>query len=293
MFPISTKQVVERIHIFDELWNKDWKTVLFFGPIYTQIIHKVYEIQPETIIYWFPNSTNHRTRAKCSSFKKSYGEKLKMFPHELNHQFRVKYPFDVVLWNGDHTFLKMVQEINTIYRHTKKETQWIIHHCAPQRNWGKYAYGYIRLGVERQWLQLDHWFENGTKRGMYDDAWAWVHLLKRPPHPKTFNENDWKMAPEDRFHTTGEEWKLRERKVWISDWSARVESSRTADEFEALAKELEEIKASPYDEVDEWALSIWNTSPGCVVVKAELHLKKTEPTESTEESIDETEKEPE
>lgn len=256
---------IKRIEEWRNYWNPDWKSFLFYGSITNDVFEFIFEKNSDCSIFWFPLEQTPRLRGRCSDLKKKYGEHIKIFPGELTHQFKAKKPFDVIYWNGSHVFQKLIHEFNTLFRHSSTLTQWIAFHVAPQRNWGKYPYGYIRLGVECQWIKVNQWIEESSDRCSYDDAWCWFQFIKRPPFPDKIDENSWSMSVENRLYTGTPEWKLRERKVRITEWTAVLDKAKNADDYEELSKELQQILVSPFDEVDEWSVKVWNNSPGRVL----------------------------
>lgn len=264
----------DRIVQWNENWNPSWNTFLFYGSVGNDVFNLIFSKNENAKVFWFPlnNAKNFRTRAV--ELKKKFNDKLKIFPGDMTYQFKVVFAFDLIYWNGTHEFQQLKYEFNNLYRHSNANTQWVIHHCAPQRTWGKETYGYIRWCAENEYLKMDRWFEESSPRGVYDEAWCWVHFNSRPTHPNNISNDAWKMSPEVRKITWTPEWRFRERKVRITEWSSLVEKAQTADDYEELAKELELIEKSEYDEVDEWALKIWNKSPGKILRDAELNLKK-------------------
>ncbi len=249
-------------------WKPEWRSFLFYGSIDNDTIHMIFSKNISNVkVFWFPTDQSPRIRTRCNDLKRKYGDSIKIIPGELNPQFRISHPFHVIYWNGSHHFLNLTKEFYHLYQYSSPTTQWIAHHVAPQRHLGKYPYGYLRLVVEHQWIDIDQWYEESSDRGIYDEAWCWFHFKKMPPMIG-MESDSWDMPVEGRQFTGTKEWKIRERKVRITKWTALVEAAKTADEYESLEQELKRIEESEYDEVDEWALKIWNESPGQIIRSA-------------------------
>lgn len=240
--------------IWQTRWSDKFQRILVFGCIPIADLLWIAKEYQNTIIVWLiPNGPKRRI-----FIPENMKNQIKLIVNVPLAKFQGRSKFDLVFWNGSHSWDDITNEFFELTKYTTRNTQWIANHVAPHRNWGKYPYGYLRHGVENGWAQIDAFYEESTNREVYDDAWVWFHLTSRPPTPGSTLCPKSHLEPAKRIKTVGEQWEKQERLVWITDWTARVEKAQTIEEMETLQTELEAIRATaPTHGEDAWSRRVW------------------------------------
>jgi hypothetical protein len=261
---LSADNTIRR-EIWETRWNPGFKRILIVGCVsIEEIFWMVQEFSSSFFIWLMPIGPKKRI-----NIPEELKERIKLIVNVPVKKFRGGQKFDLLYWNGSHVWDEMIQEFEYLRCFTHRNTQWVANHVAPHRNWGKYPYGYLRHGVEGEWIQWDAFYEESTTREVYDDAWVWFHYVRNPPTPGTTKAPSSHKEPKERKKTVGEMWEKQERLVWITNWTARVESATTKEELETLHAELMAIRAAaPTHSEDGWSRRVWREK--CEKLKFEL-----------------------